>query len=179
MTKLMDYLPDYYQGVREMDRLLNGEQLTLDELETFVRQFLSNQFVTTADETGVKLMESELSIIPNSTDTLQQRKNVILLRLLPPAAITWPYFKQLIQNLNIPIDLQRDVIKQTVSAMFYNRLPTSTEIKQLQYIFNTLIPANMVTKLFTPTETQVSFKQYYGIATVIQVETVVNAKGAN
>lgn len=102
-----------------------------------------------------------------------------MLRLLPPAAITWPYFKQLIQNLNIPIDLQRDVIKQTVSAMFYNRLPTSTEIKQLQYIFNTLIPANMVTKLFTPTETQVSFKQYYGIATVIQVETVVNAKGAN
>lgn len=178
MTKLMDYLPDYYQGVREMDRLLSGEQLTLDELETFVRQFLSNQFVTTADETGVNLMESELSIVPNSTDTLQQRKNVILLRLLPPAAITWPYFKQLIQNLNIPIDLQRDVIKQTVSAMF-ERLPTSAEVKQLQYIFNTLIPANMVTKLFTPVETQVSFKQYYGTATVIQVETVVNAKGAN
>lgn len=64
MTKLMDYLPDYYQGVREMDRLLNGEQLTLDELETFVRQFLSNQFVTTADETGVKLMESELRYCP-------------------------------------------------------------------------------------------------------------------
>ena len=51
-------MPDYYQGVYEMEELLKSESLTLKDLEDSHLRTLLNEFVSTADGKGISLFES-------------------------------------------------------------------------------------------------------------------------
>lgn len=53
-------MPDYYQGVYEMEELLKSESLTLKDLEDSHLRTLLNEFVSTADAKGISLFESQL-----------------------------------------------------------------------------------------------------------------------
>lgn len=86
--ELLNYMPDYYQGVYEMEELLKSESLTLKDLEDSHLRTLLNEFVSTADAKGISLFESQLGIVPDENDTLEMRRNKVLMYVLPPRPIT-------------------------------------------------------------------------------------------
>ena len=47
--ELLNYMPDYYEGVYEMKELLKSESVTLKDLESSHLRTLLNEFVSTAD----------------------------------------------------------------------------------------------------------------------------------
>jgi hypothetical protein len=88
---LQDFKPDYYDGVLEMNALLDAEQPAFDSVEADVQRLLLNKFVMKADSDGLSIFEYELDIDTDLTRTLESRRYDILVRLLPPHPITFKW----------------------------------------------------------------------------------------
>lgn len=79
--KLIDYLPDTLRGYREFAAIADGQQWLYDGLWEAVDRALDDQFVPSAGEYGLSRWESILGIYAKGTDTEEERRTRILLRL--------------------------------------------------------------------------------------------------
>lgn len=87
MSNPKQYLPWIYNNVREMDELMDTEQLSLNELEAVISKWWANQYIPIADEDGIKVYEDQIGIIANpATEDLEFRRRRLLNRysLQPP-----------------------------------------------------------------------------------------------
>ena len=51
--ELLNYMPDYYNGVYEMEELLKAQGKGLGKFDDDLNRTLFNQFVSKADEKGI------------------------------------------------------------------------------------------------------------------------------
>lgn len=173
MLKLQDYKPDYYDGVKEMDKLLNAEQLAFDKQEADVLRLTLNTFVSQADSEGLSVFEAQLGIETDLSEDIESRRYNIQLRLLPPHPITFKYLKSLISSLGIPANTQRDVIAQSISTFSrYDELsPEQTE--RLKYLLNVYTPANMTYNINTVGDVTTTANVFIGTALHLTINTSV------
>ncbi|WP_416353937.1 putative phage tail protein [Agrilactobacillus fermenti] len=171
MVKLQDYLPDYYDDNYEMQHLVLAEQIDFSDFDSLIYQTLLNQFVVKADGQGLALFEDELGIVTNPTDTLENRRFRILTQLMPPRPITIRYFKELLQSFKIQATLVVDYLKSYVVAKAKRSEITKDQIKQLRYLLNIYLPANLAISIVTTAEAVVNNQQYYGTKIVTAVAT--------
>lgn len=173
MLNLKDYLPSYYDGVREMQRLMEAEQKMGDRFGDLSERLLLNQFVMQADSQGLALFEFQLGLPTDYTKSLESRQYDVLMRILPPRPITIRYFRELIQSLDIPAVVDVDHIKSHVDTMSEAHDITPEQIKRLRYLLNVYVPVNMTYQIRTQTaiETQLDF--YIGAIQNVAVATVV------
>ncbi len=97
--QLKKYVPSIYNGVYEMSKLCEIEQGTVDLLESEFQLAFDRQFVENADESGVAQYEELLEITPAYSDTIDRRKEMVLLRLSSSVAFTLPYLKQQLDKI--------------------------------------------------------------------------------
>lgn len=138
----MDYLPDYYDGVYEMEAIMHAQGDVLDRAEGEQFRLLLNQFVTQTDAKGISVFEDQVGIKPAPNDDLETRQNKVLMRLLPPRPITIGYLRDLFATLKIPATItviQRDAIVEAKSAEI-----DSSQIENIKYLLNIYLPANMI-----------------------------------
>lgn len=176
MIKLKDYLPDYYDGVREMNSLMDAEQPTFDKFDDRIERLLMNQFVTQADSEGLAIMEHQLSLPTDLNRSLESRRYDILIRLLPPRPITIWYFRELVQSMDIPALVNVDHAKQHVITMSEANDITAEQIKRLRYLLNVLLPTNLTYQITTKDKTTVTNSFSVGTALQVAVHTVVMPK---
>lgn len=176
MSRLQDFKPDYYDGVLEMNALLDAEQPAFDSVEADVQRLLLNKFVMKADSDGLSIFEYELDIDTDLTRTLESRRYDILVRLLPPRPITFKYLKDLLKSFNIPGEVFRDVVKETVTTVSQWDDISWEQIHRLQYLLNVYLPANMVYSVTTEAETRVQWGLVLFTGTTYSVETSVRPK---
>ena len=141
-NNLMDYLPDYYDGVYEMEAIMHAQGDVLDGAESEQFRLLLNQFVTQTDAKGISVFEDQVGIKPAPNDDLETRQNKVLMRLLPPRPITIGYLRDLFATLKIPATItviQRDAIVEAKSAEI-----DSSQIENIKYLLNIYLPANMI-----------------------------------
>lgn len=141
-NNLMDYLPDYYDGVYEMEAIMHAQGDVLDRAESEQFRLLLNQFVTQTDAKGISVFEDQVGIKPAPNDDLETRQNKVLMRLLPPRPITIGYLRDLFATLKIPATItviQRDAIVEAKSAEI-----DSSQIENIKYLLNIYLPANMI-----------------------------------
>lgn len=141
-NNLMDYLPDYYNDVYEMQAIMNAQGDVLDKAESEQLRLLLNQFVTQTDAKGISVFEDQVGIKPAPSDDLASRQNKVLMRLLPPRPITIGYLRDLFVTLKIPATItviQRDAIVEAKSAEI-----NSSQIENIKYLLNIYLPANMI-----------------------------------
>ena len=141
-NNLMDYLPDYYDGVYEMEAIMHAQGGVLDRAEGEQFRLLLNQFVTQTDAKGISVFEDQVGIKPAPNDDLETRQNKVLMRLLPPRPITIGYLRDLFATLKIPATItviQRDAIVEAKSAEI-----DSSQIENIKYLLNIYLPANMI-----------------------------------
>lgn len=205
MLKLQDYKPDWYDGILEMDALLNAEQPAFDKFDDGAYRLLLNHFVMRSDSDGLSVFEFELGITTDLSRSLESRRYDILMRLLPPHPITFKYLKELIQSFQIPAEVQRDVLEETLTTVSQRSEISDDQVERLRYLLNVYSPANMVLEI--QLHSQASSNQhcyigvgsfcksiatvmprtqdvakseqpfYVGVAKQIYVRTSVNAKG--
>lgn len=138
----MDYLPDYYNDVYEMQAIMHAQGDVLDKAESEQFRLLLNQFVTQTDAKGISVFEDQVGIKPAPSDDLATRQNKVLMRLLPPRPITIWYLRDLFATLKIPATItvvQRDAIVEAKSAEI-----DSSQIENIKYLLNIYLPANMI-----------------------------------
>ena len=143
-NNLMDYLPDYYDGVYEMEAIMHAQGDVLDRAESEQFRLLLNQFVTQTDAKGISVFEDQVGIKPAPNDDLETRQNKVLMRLLPPRPITIGYLRDLFATLKIPATItvehsKRDAIVEAKSAEI-----DSSQIENIKYLLNIYLPANMI-----------------------------------
>ena len=141
-NNLMDYLPEYYSDVYEMQAIMHAQGEVLDKAEGEQFRLLLNQFVTQTDAKGISVFEDQVGIKPAPNDDLETRQNNVLMRLLPPRPITIGYLRDLFANLKIPATItviQRDAIVEAKSAEI-----DSNQIENIKYLLNIYLPANMI-----------------------------------
>ena len=143
-NNLMDYLPDYYDGVYEMEAIMHAQGDVLDRAEGEQFRLLLNQFVTQTDAKGISVFEDQVGIKPAPNDDLATRQNKILMRLLPPRSITIWYLRDLFATLKIPATItvehnKRDAIVEAKSTEI-----DSSQIENIKYLLNIYLPANMI-----------------------------------
>ena len=141
-NNLMNYLPDYYNDVYEMQAIMNAQGDVLDKAEGEQVRLLLNQFVTQTDAKGISVFEDQVGIKPAPNDDLETRQNKVLMRLLPPRPITIWYLRDLFATLKIPATItviERDAIVEAKSAEI-----NSSQIENIKYLLNIYLPANMI-----------------------------------
>ena len=143
-NNLMNYLPDYYNDVYEMQAIMRAQGGVLDKAESEQFRLLLNQFVTQTDARGISVFEDQVGIKPAPNDNLETRQNKVLMRLLPPRPITIGYLRDLFAKLKIPATLiveysKRDAIVEAKSAEI-----DSSQITNIKYLLNIYLPANMI-----------------------------------
>ena len=138
----MNYLPDYYNDVYEMQAIMHAQGEVLDKAESEQLRLLLNQFVTQTDAKGISVFEDQVGIKPAPSDDLASRQNKVLMRLLPPRPITIWYLRDLFATLKIPATIKvikRDAIVEAKSAEI-----NSSQIENIKYLLNIYLPANMI-----------------------------------
>lgn len=175
---LLAYLPDYYDGVYEMEAIMHAHGGVLDEFDSKLIRTLLNQFVTKTDKQGIAVYEDQLGIKPEVGDDLLTRQNRVLMRLLPPRPITIRYLRELFRTLKLPVTISVDygARKMDIKA---NRIDIDDKhISSIRYILNIYLPANMIyqiavelpeVKLSTNLKIGVGFKT--GVKTVLPLNS--------
>ena len=78
--ELLNYMPDYYNGVYEMEELLKAQGKGLGKFDDDLNRTLFNQFVSKADEKGISVFEDQYGIVPEYGDSLELRRQRVLTR---------------------------------------------------------------------------------------------------
>lgn len=173
-NKLMNYLPDYYDDVYEMQAIMNAQGEVLDKAESEQFRLLLNQFVTQTDAKGISVFEDQVGIKPAPNDDLEARQNKVLMRLLPPRPITIDYLRDLFATLKIPATItviQRDAIVEAKSAEI-----NSSQIENIKYLLNIYLPANMIYEIRVAlNRAEISNDIKIGIGTWSKATTTVQA----
>lgn len=173
--ELLNYMPDYYEGVYEMEELLKSESLTLKDLEDSHLRTLLNEFVSTADTKGISLFESQLGIVPDENDTLEMRRNKVLIYVLPPRPITIRFFRDM-NNVNLPVKIDVNCGARAVVATAKSAEMTSNQINYLKYLLNVYLPANLLYQVKILLNTaKVSDNLNLGIGNVVKAASIAKA----
>ena len=95
MNRLIDYLPWLLKDTREMHLIMDiAEQPEVESLWHSVHSAMDEQFIGTAAAYGVRRWEKMLGIVPRGTETLEDRKISILLRLSDSLPYTYKALEQ-------------------------------------------------------------------------------------
>lgn len=85
---LAKYVPRYYNGILEIDTIIDTENKEFEEMGIMFRKAICNQFIALADEDGIYAYEVVFGIVANpETETLEERRQ----RLLNRASVV-PYY---------------------------------------------------------------------------------------
>lgn len=87
-VELAKYVPRYYNGILEIDTIIDTENKEFEEMGIMFRKAICNQFIALADEDGIYAYEVVFGIEANpETETLEERRQ----RLLNRASVV-PYY---------------------------------------------------------------------------------------
>ena len=94
---LIDYLPPYLKGYKEIQQITKAEASEIENLWSETGSVENNLFILSADSYGISRYEKLLKITPSSEDTLESRRNRVYVKWND----TIPYtIKVLINKLN-------------------------------------------------------------------------------
>ena len=176
MVKLQDYLPEYYDNVYEMQKLVAAEQVDFGNFDDLVFRTLLNQFVIQADVAGISMFEDQLGIDANPNDSLETRRYNVLMRLLPPKPITIKYFNELLHTLDVPASVNVEYAIRNVIAKAKRSEISKDQIKRLKYLLNVYLPANLTFQIITTSDTRTDLKLYLGIVTDTVTSAISNPR---
>lgn len=139
---LIKQVPHFYQENDTMIAIFAAQEKMLGRVRLFAENAFKNKFVDTADENGIAFFERRYSIYPNETQTLDERRNVVLSKMAfnPPfserAIRRW--LDTLVDGYSLSIDRDKSILllqlPDTISLDVYKEI--KRELMQI-------IPASM------------------------------------
>ncbi|WP_125685953.1 putative phage tail protein [Levilactobacillus fujinensis] len=179
MSKLVDYLPDYYDKVVEMQKLMVGEQPVFDAVSEQADRILLNEFVMATDVDGLSMFENQFGMVASPTATVESRRYDILVRMLPPRPITIWYFKELVASFAIPAMVVVDSVKSRIDTLSEAHVITAEQVERLKYLLNVYTPSNLEQHIRTSYDVENRLPVYFGQAASICINSAVMPQAVN
>lgn len=143
-NELLKYMPDYYDGVYEMEELLKAQSKGLYQFDEKINRTLLNEFIIQADEKGISVFEDQAGIKPDLGASLETRRNNVLLRLLPPKPLTKRYLNHLLEIMNLKSHVDVDYAKRLAIVEAESADITPDKVNSMKYMLNITLPATMI-----------------------------------
>lgn len=142
--KLNEYLPSILLKTYEFPLLCNTEQREFDRLNTAVDEVLDAQFVSTAGERGIKRYEQIFSIVPQDTDTLDERRFRVLAKINAQLPFSIRRLRQQLATLcgEDGYKLELDGGRYTLTVKV--ALTAKRNQQAVEELLANIVPANMV-----------------------------------
>lgn len=173
--ELLEYMPDYYDGVYEMEELLRAQGQALAANDKTQEQILDNQFVVTANETGVKAFEEQLGIVAKPTATLEERKQQIILESAPPQPLTKNYLYASSANLlGMSVRFEIDAALRTVTVYATGNISVVQAENMRNWLYH-ILPVNMILIVHIDFAAQSSNLQAFASVAVSYKSSLVSA----
>lgn len=121
--ELITYYPRYYREFFEMVELLKALGRISVEMEDNIERAYLNNFILTADAETIKIWEGLLNITYTAKLTLDQRKRVVIARIMGYGHIGEPEIRGIIANYTdtaVAVDFAGGVISITIDGEIFD-----------------------------------------------------------
>ena len=155
--RLLDYLPPVLREVLEFQAINEANEPEISLAWDALALVLANQFLDTADISGVSVWEKELRIFPKDTDTLEVRKARIKAMWNLELPYTVPWLKNWLTSICGPTGHEETISDYTINIQLdYNVLPNAESLAaEILDMLLVVRPSNMRVLM-------TSFLQSYG-----------------
>lgn len=129
---LKRYVPIVYNGIQEMDNIINTEQQEIDTLYGEMKLAYNRQTVINADEKGISLYEAILNINSDvSVESLEFRKQKVILQLTTAPPFSFNFLLQQLdkiagrENYKAWVDFNNYILyiqSETSNKLWFNEL---------------------------------------------------------
>lgn len=142
---LNSFLPTVYDGIVEMEDIMNSEEKEMNIARRELYSAFSNTFVLTADEFGVIMFEKMLNIIANpQTEDLEFRRQRLINRLSMSPPFTFRFLKQRLDEI-IGVGGWKAYIDHDNYTLYVESSATNQSwYSEMEFTINRLKPCNMV-----------------------------------
>ena len=144
--KLIDYLPYVVRDYDVFQGMMAGEQPEFEAVWQMMKELLDHQFILTAGHLGLSRWEKLLGILPKREDSLEIRRNRILLRLREQLPFTLRRLRQVLEALcgegKATAETEDYLLKVTVDLAAQPYLEDVTEL------LLRMTPANLLLSLY-------------------------------
>lgn len=123
--ELITYYPRFYREVFEMVEILKAFGRVSDTLEENIERAYLNNFILTADAETIKVWEGILDITYEEKLTLDQRKRVVIARIMGYGHIGEPEIRGIIANYTeraVAVDFAKGVIYITIEGEIFDEM---------------------------------------------------------
>ena len=142
------YLPELLQPIQDFQGLNDAYKAELKDLYEACAALFDGQFISTASETILAKWENHLGILPNATDTLDERRFRILAKLNDTPPYTERYLKNKLIELcsDGEFELEIDIPNYTVRVGV--TLNSSANTETINAWLRELLPANLLLSVY-------------------------------
>jgi hypothetical protein len=127
--KLINYLPPVLREVLDFKAINGACEPEISGAWDALGRVLANQFLDTADESGVRVWEKELQIYPKDTDTMEVRKARIRALWNMELPYTVPWLKNWLTSICGPQGHEETIADYTINIQLdYTVLPDADNL---------------------------------------------------
>lgn len=142
--KLNEYLPSILLKTYEFPLLCDTEQREFDRLNTAVDEVLDAQFVSTAGERGIERYEQIFSIVPQDTDTLDERRFRVLAKINAQLPFSVRRLRQQLATLCGEDGYRMEIDGGRYTLTVKVALTAKRNQQAVEELLANIVPANMV-----------------------------------
>lgn len=141
---ILSYLPSILHDIKELQKVSELENPSLERVWELVESILNNQFILTLDDRGASRYEKMLGLIAGESETLETRRFRILSRYQEQAPYSYPVLKQLLDSLlgEGKYELTRSTSEKWVRVKM--GLTVAREFDIVEVLLERVTPQNML-----------------------------------
>ena len=152
IVKLLDYLPQFMQEYREMQYIMTTEDPEFQSLCDTSETVKNNQFVSTANENGIKNFEKMLGIRPDPSEALSDRRARVLSMWIDAIPYTMRVLSRKLDALLGAGNHTETLDNANYTISIETTLENNTLVNVLDELLDGILPANLVkSTLYTGT----------------------------
>ncbi len=142
--KLQDYLPPILLKTYEFPLLCDTEQPEIDRLHDAADAVLDAQFLSTAGEYAIQRYEKIFGVVPQDTDTLDERRFKVLTRINTQLPFSVRRLRQQLATLSGEDGYKLEVSGGKYTLSVKVALTAKRNQRAVEELLADIVPANMV-----------------------------------
>ena len=171
---LLEYLPPFLREYYEFKQLCKSGDIEVSSIDKAVDWNFDSAFISDCDATVLSKYERLLGIIPTSSQSIENRRNKVLLQWNTVASMTLPQFISKLQEYcgkdNIYVDTSREQFYQLVLWLNIHKV----DIPLIKDFIDTWLPMDMNYTLNGKTEIEESLK--IGFLTKVEKANIISVE---
>lgn len=171
---LLEYLPPFLREYYEFKQLCKSGDIEVSSIDKAVDWNFDSAFISDCDATVLSKYERLLGIIPTSSQSIENRRNKVLLQWNTVASMTLPQFISKLQEYcgkdNIYVDTSREQFYQLVLWLNIHKV----DVPIIKDFVDTWLPMNVNYTLNGKTEIEESLK--IGFLTKVEKANIISVE---